>query len=165
MDLTDFSVSVCISGKCETKSEQFLFDPGEERKYEITREIPDKVARGVVRPTEFTCDVNYEYPSNGTVRIEYKRFDKSFPLVYEESFKIEHIQNETIPVVFIQTQSPQSQNGLEIFGLPLTFNWLSVSGIAVFALGIFLLLVGQRWGILFIVVGIVLLIVGFVILK
>jgi len=35
----------------------------------------------------------------------------------------------------------------------------------VFSLGLFLLLVGQRWGILFIVVGIVLLIVGLVAVK
>ena len=83
--------------------------------------------------------------------------------VYEDTFKIEHIENETLPVLFINTsQNPFGAPVFNTFSNNFVVNWLMIIGIVLFAVGMFLLVMKNKWGFLFIVFGIGIFIMGII---
>lgn len=162
-DLTDFYVYICIQSICKSTYEQFVYELGQEKVYQLTINIPEQIIINITCESEFTCRYVYDYPSEGIIRISYKRFDKTFPLMYEESFKIEHIENKTLPVFFVNpSENPFGAVQFNFLAKPFTVNYLMIVGAILFILGAFMLAMHQKWGILLLIAGFILFVLGIV---
>lgn len=162
-DLTDFYVDICIKDKCTKETDRFIFELNQKKEYKLLIEIPEKIVTNITCENEFTCRLVYDYPSNGVIKIGYKRFDKNFPYTYEEEFKIEHIKNETSPIIYMNNPpAPIGSSAIKTLSEKFSMNYFMIFGTILFAVGLFAVALHQRWGFLLIVAGIILFILGLV---